>query len=492
MTRTKIGGGRRPRAVSKRGRSASAADVADPIKHVIWLMFENRSFDHMLGSVQKEVPGIDGVVTGGPPRQNTDPGGRAYLQVAGAGREIRPDPMHETPNVLHQLAGGNQGFVADYARHYPGTDVRQRQEVMAYHDLDTLPALHDLARHFTVCDRWFSSVPGPTWTNRLFALSGTSLGRVKMPTGIVDLNLHQYPQDTIFDRLRTAGHTWRIYFDDFPLTLLFAHQRSLRAASHYAHMRHFRGDVAAAAADHTTFPDFVFIEPSYLWPSPNDDHPPHDIRAGQQLLATVYNTLQASEALWLSTLLVVAYDEHGGFYDHVSPSDVVPPEKAVPPDEHREEFTFDQFGVRVPALLVSPWTALRVERAIFDHTSVLRYLLDKWSLARLGARTAAATSIGVALRLTSPPRDDAPASAGGPPPRPRQRRVARAASPPPTALNDNEKAIVALSELLEQQTRASAKAKIARHGQLLRGPRGQVDVARARAARFLAERGARL
>ena len=456
-------------------------------------MLENRSFDHMLGSVQKAVAAIDGVITGGPPRQNSDPDGRDYEQVAGAGREVKRDPMHETPNVLRQLAGGNQGFVADYARHYPDSKPAQRQEVMAYHDLYTLPALHDLAQHFTVCDRWFCSVPGPTWTNRLFALSGTSLGRVKMPTGLFDLNLHHYAQDTIFDRLRTAKRTWRIYFDDFPLTLLFAHQRLLSAARHYTHMRHFRADVAAAAADPSAFPEFVFIEPSYLWPAPNDDHPPHDVQSGQQLLADVYNALRANEALWLSTLLIVAYDEHGGFYDHVVPTDVVPAQKAVPPDRHREEFTFDQFGVRIPALLVSPWTEPRVEREIFDHTSVLRYLIEKWSLGGLGARTAAATSIGIALRLTQAPRDDAPPTAGVPPPVRRRRAGARAApAAPPAELNDNQKAILALSELLEEQTGGSAKEKVARHRRLLRGPRRQADVARARAERFLAERGARL
>jgi hypothetical protein len=119
----------------------------------------------------------------------------------------------------------------------------------------------------------------------------------------------------------------------------------------------------------------------------------------QKLIADVYNAIRANETLWQSTLLIVFYDEHGGFYDQV-----VPP-AAVPPDDHHEEYSFKQLGIRVPALLVSPWIDQRVEQTQFDHTSVLKYLTDKWSLGPLGKRTAAATSIGMALTRTTPRTD---------------------------------------------------------------------------------------
>jgi phospholipase C len=476
---------KKKRSTSVRVREAASPDGSDPIRHVVVLSLENRSFDHMLGCMQAVIPDLDGVPTVGARRRNVDPAGVIYEQLGGASRVIAPDPMHETSNVLRQLENGNQGFVSDYARKYPETGPAQRQQVMAYHDVDSLYALHSLARSFAVCDRWFCSVPGPTWTNRLFALSGTSLGRVKMPTGIFDLNLHRYDQDTIFDRLRAARRTWRIYFGDFPLTLLFAHQRKLRAVKDYSRMRHFGADAASATEDPKSFPEFVFIEPSYLWPSPNDDHPPHDVLEGQRLIANVYGALRANEALWKSTLLVVTYDEHGGFYDHVEPP------AAIPPDDHHEEYAFDRLGVRVPAILASPWIRPGVVHDVFDHTSVLRYLCDKWALAPLGRRTAAANSIGVALQLDGAPREDAPIRAGAPAAAPRAlRALARDVLPP--ELNDNQKAILSLSQVLEKETRDAAEAKLARSMRLMRGPVDQLAIARARAEQFLRERGAKL
>jgi hypothetical protein len=135
----------------------------------------------------------------------------------------------------------------------------------------------------------------------------------------------------------------------------------------------------------------------------NDDHPPHDVMRAEKLIADVYNAIRSNADLWNSTLLVVFYDEHGGFYDHV------PPPAATPPDDHREEYTFDRLGVRVPALLVSPWVDNRVEHTRFDHTSLLRYLTDKWQLTPLPSRRIAeANSIAVALTRLSPREDALP------------------------------------------------------------------------------------
>jgi phospholipase C len=212
-----------------------------------------------------------------------------------------------------------------------------------------------------------------------------------MPNGIKDPDLagfFQQTQETIFDRLNEKGKSWKIYFYDFPSSLLLTQQRKLKNLQNYRQIKHFFEDVK----DEKTFPEFVFIEPKYFGVDQNDDHPPHNTMKTEKLIADVFNAVRSYDDLWNSTLLIVAYDEHGGFYDHVTPP------AAPPPDEHHEEYTFTQLGIRVPAILISPWVEARVEHTQFDHTSVLKYLIEKWGLGPLGERTAKANSIAVALR----------------------------------------------------------------------------------------------
>jgi phospholipase C len=451
----------------------------DGIRHVIVLALENRSFDHMLGACQEVKPEIDGVPPGDPPRSNQFDG-RTYVQEEGAGRIVVEDPRHETPHVLAQLkpdAGGNPGgFVADYATAYPMLADEGRHEIMKYHALGTLPALHALAQNFTVCDNWFSSVPGPTWTNRLFLMSGTSLGRVNMPGGLMDINLHWYDQPTIFDRLNekqlneTPLRKWVVYHGDTPLSLLLTHQWEAQNKSCYKPMRDFFTDVANPREG--DFPAFAFIEPAYLEPGANDDHPSHDVLAGEALIASVYNALRANEPLWNTTLLVILFDEHGGFYDHV------PPPAAIPPDRHQEEYKFDRLGVRVPALLVSPFAANTVFKQQLDHTSLLKYLIHKWQLGPLGERAAQANSFIDALQ--GPARTDTPQSIPAIP-----AQLTPALPPPRHPLNDHQTALVALSHVLESMTEEDANVVAARSKQLVTGPQSQIDAAVERVDAFL-------
>jgi phospholipase C len=162
-------------------------------------------------------------------------------------------------------------------------------------------------------------------------------------------------------------------------------------------MTQFRKDVAGPEP---VFPAFCLIEPDYNGLAENDDHPPHDVMRAQKLLADVYNAVRANDPLWASTLLVVVYDEHGGFYDHVEPPSVGTSPLPVPPSEPQPdwEYSFDRFGVRVPAVLVSPWVSQGFDATVFDHTSLLKYLIEKWELGPLGNRTARATSIGNLVR----------------------------------------------------------------------------------------------
>lgn len=375
----------------------------DPIRHVVMLILENHSFDQMLGCFKQIYPTLDGVDPKRP-HQNADDAGRTFVQAPTTERMMGFDPNHEVPHVATQLADHNNGFVRDFVGTFPQSTAAERGYIMGYYPLGFLPALHALARDFTICDRWFSSLPGPTWPNRFFALSGTSSWRVNMPddgTHKADLpGYFQQTQITVFDRLNDQGIHWKVYFHDIPQTVALTHQRAPHNVARYFYIDDFFTD---ARGPESEFPQFCLIEPEYLGFEQNDDHPPHDIMRSEKLIADVYNALRVNPTLWHSTLLIVFYDEHGGFYDHVEPPPALPPDEPRPPDA---EYTFDRFGVRVPALLISPWVDARVESMQFDHTSVLKYLTEKWQLSPLGRRVATATSIGVSIRRTSA-RDDA-------------------------------------------------------------------------------------
>ena len=374
----------------------------DPIRHVVVLLMENHSFDQMLGCLDEVHKDLDGVRNAAA-KTNDDGKGHVFSPRPTYARQMKLDPDHRHSAVLRQIDGDNSGFVRSFTDDYPKSSLAARQDIMGYYPRGFLPALHTLGEHFTVCDRWFSSMPGPTWPNRYFALSGTSKGRVGMPSGLDALNPKWYTeqdQDTIFDRLNEAQKRWRVYFYDFPASLLLKNQRKPENLANYRYFDTFFRD-AAGAED--AFPEFALIEPKYFGEAQNDDHPPHNIMKAEKLIADTYNALRSNQPLWESTLFVILYDEHGGFYDHV-----VPPPDAVAPDEHTNAFDFKRLGVRVPAILVSPWCDSGVCHAQFDHCSLLKYLCDKWKMAPLGKRTEASASVGLAIRTTGAARTDTP------------------------------------------------------------------------------------
>jgi phospholipase C len=232
-----------------------------------------------------------------------------------------------------------------------------------------------------------------------------------------------------------------------------------------------------AAGEESDFPLYVFIEPSYNQPGANDDHPCHNVLDGEKLIAEVYNALRANDPLWRCSLLVVLYDEHGGYYDHVTP----PP--AVPPDHHQEEFTFDQLGVRVPALLVSPYAKKQVVNTQFDHTSLLRYLIDKWGLRSLGARAGDANTHSIHSALSDVARTDTPTELPMPPPAKNS-----PAQAPATHLSSHQSALLALSHSLESMTDVDPNEVAARSRHVLTGPQSMIDVASERVEGFLSQR----
>ncbi len=446
------------------------------IEHVVLLLLENRSFDHMLG----DCPGAEGVKSSIPPPHANSYAGKTYNQEPGAGRYVVPDPHHELEHVMVQLefdAAGvpNSGFVADYGRSYRITDDEVLKEIVRYHQWGALKALHALADNFTVCDYWHASVPGPTWTNRLFAMSGTSLGRVAMPEGYFPSDLHWYDQATIFDRLSEASRTWKVYYHDFPLSFLLVHQREPRNVVNHRKISEFYND--ALSQDPDVFPSFAFIEPAYFSPNANDDHPPHDVFGGDALIANVYNQLRKNEKLWAKTLLVIAFDEHGGFYDHIEPP------SAPAPDYHHQEYSFLQYGVRVPVVLASPWIAKgKICSTLFDHTSLLKYMTDIWNLGPLGERTRQAMTFESILLAN--PRNDTPTSVT---PSTSSYSSNGTAAPATASLTGNQKSMLALSHLLEVEANEDASVVASRNKQLLSGPQSQIDVACDRAETFISK-----
>jgi phospholipase C len=371
------------------------------IEHVVLLMYENRSFDHMLGFLPR-----GGGLTGDE-FNLVDPAnlGSEQVKVNKAADYItRVDPGHEFLAVHTQLYGGPgpgidpapmSGFVKAYIGQ-TGGDLQAGKKIMECFDPQKLPALSTLAQEFCLCNRWFSSIPGPTWPNRFFVHAATSDGKV------INDPTHLFDMKTIYDSLSASGVSWNIYYNDIPHSL--ALERLWTKLDHFKPFHQFRTDVKNGA-----LASYTFIEPRYFsffeWKA-NDQHPPHDMKQGEYLLAELYETIRNSP-LWEKTLLVVLFDEHGGFYDQISPPGGVPNPDGQ--NSGQPPFDFTHLGVRVPAILVSPYIEKGViDSTVYEHSSVAATLKRVFNLpAFLTARDAAASSFEKNL-TRSAPRTDAP------------------------------------------------------------------------------------
>lgn len=293
-----------------------------------------------------------------------------------------------------------------------------------YPSAAALPVLTTLAREFAVCDRWYSSMPGPTWPNRFFVNAASSGGLDHSPTleevtGAFTLHRYRFQHGTIFDRLSHAGLPWRIYAgDDFPVS--FAMEGMMPwywLDGHIVKYEHFTAQVAEA----TYVPVYTFIEPSYgRWWSDyrcgTSQHPLDDVTRGEHLIKWTYEALRRSP-LWDTSVLIVTWDEHGGFYDHARPPRAVPPGDETT-DSHNNQygFPFDQYGVRVPGVVVSPLVPRNlVDHRVHDHASVPATVETILGLAPLTRRDAAATPLTTLLSLDRP-RTDTPAELPDPAP----------------------------------------------------------------------------
>jgi len=327
----------------------------DNLKHIVVLMMENRSFDHLLGALKAQDPRIDGL-TGS--ESNPDSTGEPVKVQPQAEfqSQLDPDPGHHFPDVDLQLFPNNadrskppsmQGFIQSYFQQQK--DVSHSQKIMYYFTPDKLPVITTLARKYAVFNRWFSSLPGPTIPNRAFAHFGTSFGKVDM-----DLLYLGEKYLSIYERMLKAGRTSKIYYYDqqsstMALAFLLKSQPQL-----FATYDQFLSDCRSG-----NLPDYSFIEPNYSDHDADDgealasdQHPDHDVQAGEIFAASIYNAIRSSP-VWENTALLIVYDEHGGIYDHVPP----PACMADGFTDQSTGFQFNRLGVRVPAVLVSPWVA---------------------------------------------------------------------------------------------------------------------------------------
>lgn len=224
------------------------------------------------------------------------------------------------------------------------------QSIMDMFTPERVPVISTLAQEFAVFDRFFCSHPGPTWPNRLFQLMGTSNGDTKTSTW--DPNTTLYKGRTVFDIVEEAGHDWKFYYADAPLEMAMIEKLTLSPFK-VKGWDAFKSDIAEG-----NLPAFSWVNPRWFinttsLQGASDQHPDHDVRQGEALMKEVYEDLRASPK-WNSTLFIITYDEHGGFYDHVPPPMGIPAPDDLPsfPDK---DFNFTRLGVRVPTLLISPW-----------------------------------------------------------------------------------------------------------------------------------------
>ncbi|XP_009790723.1 non-specific phospholipase C2 [Nicotiana sylvestris] len=329
--------------------------VADsPIKTVVVLVMENRSFDHMLGWMKKlnpEINGVDGSESN--PISTTDPKARRIL-FGDQSHYVDPDPGHSFQAIREQIFGSNDSSknpapMNGFAQQALSMDSNMPEQVMNGFQPDMVAVYKTLVSEFAVFDRWFASVPASTQPNRLYVHSATSHGATSNNASLLAKG---YPQRTIFENLDDAGINFGIYYQNIPATLFYRNLRKLKyIGKFHPYDLTFKNDAKSGK-----LPGYVVVEQRYmdskLQPA-NDDHPSHDVYQGQIFVKEVYETLRASPQ-WNQTLLVITYDEHGGFFDHVpTPVSGVPNPDGIIGEPF--DFKFDRLGVRVPTIMISPW-----------------------------------------------------------------------------------------------------------------------------------------
>jgi phospholipase C len=416
----------------------------DSIDHVVLVMLENRSFDHMLGFLYPKsdnFDGLDGTESNPDANGNTatvfqiTPGmqNAYYFPLANPaeGYQATNNQLFSSDTPPASGEAANDGFVTSFAKElqHPAHPLDPKlvgtvpASIMGMYDAEALPVLSGLAKGFAVCDRWFASVPTQTFPNRAFAVAGTSLGSTNNSAhGTPTFNT-----PSVFGKLAKAGQKWKIYgysgepltSHDFPDTVTpglngevvsgFARFQSDAANGKLAGFSYIEPEWATYPRRHDP-PAVAQADDEHNFHIENDQHPVSNLAVGEKLLYDVYQALRSNGPAWEKTLLIITYDEHGGNYDHVHPpTGAIAPDEAIGPSG----FDFTRFGVRVPAVLVSPLipegTILHAPndgRPPYDHTSIIATLRARFGIEALGKRDAAAPDVGSILTLQTPRTDD--------------------------------------------------------------------------------------
>ncbi|KAH6578264.1 hypothetical protein BSLG_007662 [Batrachochytrium salamandrivorans] len=349
------------------------AESIDPrIKNVVVLVMENRSFDSVFGrlkwdKINTKVDGLTG----------NESNILANGQVVKVSKATNPaagfDPNHEIAPVTEQIYGAGiintagktpsmSGFAQQAFVESKG-NMDSVQQVMQAFGSDTLPVTYALAKEFTIIDNWFASVPGPTYPNRHFYHCATASGYTSN-TG----NFLGIPCRTIYDNMDDAGVSFRFYSSQLKASPLL--YRSLRTIPHLIKIKQIE-EFYEDARD-GTLRQYSFIDPDF---SLNDNHPPHNLHAGEQYVKDIYEALRASPQ-WNQTMFIITYDENGGFYDHVVPPTDVPIPDASVVGTGVGDFKFDRLGPRVPTIVISPYVPKggvihsKTNGRYFEHSSI--------------------------------------------------------------------------------------------------------------------------
>jgi phospholipase C len=402
--------------------------LAGKVEHFIVLMMENRSYDQMLGCFDGDEH--DGVPPGARLPCIARDGKRRFvpIEMGSPPDSFFPDPghgfaavnaqIHSRPGQPADMGGFAQRFVEDHSMLGPA----RLPDYLTLYDDGRLPILQRLAKEYGVLTHWFSSLPSSTTPNRMFAHAGTSGGATNAGAYYARIRGRM-----IFDKLGAAETAWRVYYHDLPHLWLVGDAWVKAFSGHFRRMRAFEEDVAE---DRLAI--YSFLEPQYVVPPWSSQHPAGGVSHGERLIADVYNALASNPKVFAKSLLLVVYDEHGGFYDHVVPPghpgwreqwpgidhEVVRPDGAVGSGRGiARGYAFDTLGPRVPAVVVSPWIERgsvfgwkatdASRRLTCDHTSILATVGRMTGVWVDSRRAREATHLGATLTRTTP-RDDYP------------------------------------------------------------------------------------
>ncbi|MGN6298264.1 MAG: alkaline phosphatase family protein [Ginsengibacter sp.] len=385
------------------------------INHIVVLTMENRSFDQMLGYLTKEegrtdVNGLDG-------SEANIFGGEVFPVFHIKDTQVFTDPCHAFSCMEHQIGTGMDGFVNNlYVKVIDDKSVWKGEaqpwkNAMGYYGKAEVPTNDYIANEFAICDKWYCSHPGQTIPNRIITYTGklnTS------PSGETEVDNPDFsklnPIDTltIFDYLSKCNVPWKVFEHGYSLIRLFSKYTydTTNVVDFNNPVSGFKASLKAIPGNNkAAFPSVVFIEPDYIDVPPGaDDHVPSDIKKGQKFIAQVIKELQQS-GIWEKTLLIITYDENGGFYDHV-----MPPNTAI-----ELKTGVKRFGPRVPAFVISPYVpAKTVSHVGYDHTSILATIIRRFITPELhgkidlGPRVKSANDVGGILSLKVPRKDYKP------------------------------------------------------------------------------------